>query len=294
MGENEITKELKRLNATVERLVEGLVGHSKNWKTMLPRGYRAYRIEVREGSLNITGIKNITRTRFSDLIGIENVINTVKRNTRQFLKGYPAHDLLIYGPRGTGKSSCVRALLNEFEELRMIEVEKKALLFLGEIQALVRREPHRFILFCDDLSFHDSEDEMLRLKTLLEGGIEERPGNIIIYATSNRRHLVPEKLKENILQQDEELHPSEAIEEKISLSDRFGLRLGIGVFTPEMYIEIVKHYMKQQGVGDADEILIREAMNWATAHGNFSGRTAEYFVRDLIGKRLLEEGSENT
>ncbi|RMG02649.1 MAG: ATP-binding protein [Nitrospirae bacterium] len=292
MHNNEILSELKRLNASIERLVKGIVGILNDGETVLPQDYRAYRIEVRGAGLKVTGIDNITRTRLSELVGIDNVINTVKRNTRQFLKGYPAHDLLIYGPRGTGKSSCVRALLNEFEELRMIEVEKKALLFLHEIQALVRREPHRFILFCDDLSFHDAEDERLRLKTLLEGGIEERPGNMIIYATSNRRHLVPEKQNENIPQQDEELHPSDALEEKISLSDRFGLRLGIGVFTPELYIDIVKHYMKLRGLGEADEGVIRDAMNWAMAHGNFSGRTAEYFVRDLIGRRLIEDPSK--
>jgi hypothetical protein len=286
---NEITEELRRLNRAIERLLERFL-HPE--KPDLSGGYRTFRAEMRKGFLCLKEIKRHSPTRLSDLVGIDGLIEVLRRNTLQFVKGYPAHDVLIYGPRGTGKSSAVRALVNEFDSLRMIEVEKDALFHLHDIQEMVAGEEGRFILFCDDLSFSDGHEESLKLKSLLEGGLEARPENLLIYATSNRRHLMPERFSENLPPGDDEIHPAEGLEEKVSLSDRFGIRLGTTVFDMNLYLEIVRHYFRKYGMGEMTEETERDALRWALSHGNYSGRTAEQFVRDLRG-RLLLEGDSN-
>ncbi len=287
---DEIIDELRRLNSAIERLMERFIPPEKPDLCGVCRTFRA---EMRGGFLSLKEIKRPSPIRLSDLVGIDSLVEVLRRNTLQFVKGYPAHDVLIYGPRGTGKSSAVRALVNEFDSLRMIEVERDALFHLHDIQEMVAGEEGRFILFCDDLSFSDGHEESLKLKTLLEGGLEARPENLLIYATSNRRHLMPERFSENLPAVDEEIHPSETLEEKISLSDRFGIRLGVTVFDRDKYIEIIRHYLEKYGMGEMNEEVERDALRWARSHGNYSGRTAEQFARDLRG-RLLLEGDNNS
>lgn len=225
----------------------------------------------------------------ADLLGIDPVLIRLRQNTRQFVHRLPANNVLLWGARGTGKSSAVKGLLGEFAGagLRLIEVRKEDLFQLPAITELLRPHPYRFILFCDDLSFDESEVDYRELKALLEGGIEARPENLLIYATSNRRHLLPERLSDNT--GGEEIHPEEAIAEKISLSDRFGITLGFYPTTQEGYLEIVRHlaHGRQLPIGEAE--LAADALEWAMLRGARSGRVARQFIDDLTGRLLLQD-----
>ncbi len=211
----------------------------------------------------------------------------MRQNTRQFVHGLPANNVLLWGARGSGKSSAVKGLLGEFAGvgLRLVEVRKEDLFQLPTIAALLRPQPYRFILFCDDLSFDESEVDYRELKALLEGGIEARPENLLIYATSNRRHLMPEHLRDNT--DRDEIHPEEAIAEKISLSDRFGITLGFYPATQDIYLAIVRHLAKQRQLPIDDVALVEEALQWAMLRGARSGRVARQFIDDLTGRLLL-------
>ena len=224
-----------------------------------------------------------------DLLGVDYAKSELIRNTRQFAAGRPANNVLLWGERGNGKSSCIKGLLKMFAPLgvRLIEVQRWDLLSLPAIIHCLRGIPYRFILFCDDLSFSEGEADYRGLKTLLEGGIEARSDNILIYATSNRRHLMPEPMTDNT--GSEEIHPEEAVSEKLSLSDRFGLTLGFSRFDQETYLAIVKHYASQMNLPLKGEKLRREAILWALYSGGRSGRAARQFVDDLVGK-LAEDG----
>ena len=204
----------------------------------------------------------------------------------------PANNVLLWGARGTGKSSAVKGLLGEFAGvgLRLVEVRKEDLFQLSAITELLRPYPYRFILFCDDLSFDESEVDYRELKALLEGGIEARPENLLIYATSNRRHLMPERLSDNT--GGEEIHPEEAIAEKISLSDRFGITLGFYPTTQESYLEIVRHLANGRQLPLGDGELAAEALEWAMLRGARSGRVARQFIDDLTGRLLLRDQPE--
>ena len=223
-----------------------------------------------------------------DLLGIGRTLETLNRNTLQFVKGYPANNVLLWGERGNGKSSAIRGLLKTFakEGLRLIEVRKEDLWQLHAITALLRGRPFRFILFCDDLSFDESEISYRELKAILDGGLEVRPRNVLIYATSNRRHLLPEHFPEN--SPTGEIHPQEAVSEKISLSDRFGLRLGFYPMDREVYLEIIRHLAERRGLRiDRDELVI-QAERWGLRQGGRSGRAARQFIDDLSGRLALE------
>ena len=221
---------------------------------------------------------------------IDDQKSRIDANTRQFLAAQPANNVLLTGARGSGKSSLIKALLNEYaaKGLRVIEVEKGDLMDLPDIVELLEGRPERFIIYCDDLSFDAGDATFKALKVVLDGSISCAPDNVLIYATSNRRHLMPEYFAENLESErvGEEIHPGEAVEEKISLSERFGLWLSFYPFDQDAYLNIVAHWLEHFGCS-ASEInqAEREALNWALMRGSRSGRVAWQFAKDRAGKR---------
>jgi len=226
-----------------------------------------------------------------DLQGIDQQRRTLETNTRQFLAGLPANNALLWGSRGTGKSSLIKALLHRYhgDGLRLIEVEKQHLTDLAEIVDQLWDRPEKFILFCDDLSFEADEDGYKALKAVLDGSISAPADNVLVYATSNRRHLLPEYQRENLDARHigDEIHQGEAVEEKISLSERFGLWLSFYPFDQDTYLRIVNHWLQQLGTELNPEQVRAEALRWALAHGSRSGRSAWQFARDLAGRSAL-------
>lgn len=232
----------------------------------------------------------------TDLVGVDRQKQLLEANTEQFVKGLPANNALLWGARGTGKSSLVRALLSAWKDagLRLIEIDKSDLVHLPALVAQISDQPWRFLLFCDDLTFEAGDSAYKTLKTVLDGSVEVTPDNLLLYATSNRRHLLPEHRSDNQAANmvDGELHPGEAIEEKIALSDRFGLWVSFYPFTQEHYLEVVRHWLaamaSQHGLEwQWDDELQRQAIRWATARGNRNGRCAWQFARSWVGKALL-------
>ena len=228
--------------------------------------------------------------RLADLQGIDDQKERVVANTRQFVAGRPANNVLLTGTRGSGKSSIVKAVLNEFSGrgLRLVEVDKDDLVDLPDIVDLVQGRKERFVIFCDDLSFEAGESGYKALKSILDGSVAAPPDNVLIYATSNRRHLMPEFFAENLETKHigEEIHPGETTEEKISLSERFGLWVSFYPFDQDHYLAIVAHWLRTFGVDDAAIAAAeREALNWALSRGSRSGRVAWQFAKDLAGRR---------
>ena len=223
-----------------------------------------------------------------ELVGIDDLRDEVVRNTSQFVKGFPANNVLLWGERGCGKSSLVKGMLKLFgsQGLRIIELKRWDLMSLPLIMSIVRDVPSRFMLFCDDLSFDEGEGDFRALKTLLDGDIEERPENILIYATSNRRHLMPERMSEN--SGDLEIHPEEAVGEKLALSDRFGLSLGFYCLDQDEYLTVVREYARKRKLALTDDELCVKALQWARFTARRSGRSARQFIDDLEGKMLLQ------
>jgi hypothetical protein len=216
-----------------------------------------------------------------DLVGIDDIRDEVIRNTSQFVASLPANNVLLWGERGCGKSSLVKGLLKMFARWDIMA--------LPQIIGLLRDAPFRFILFCDDLSFDDGEGDFRALKTLLDGDIEERPSNILIYATSNRRHLMPERMSDN--SGDSEIHPEEAVGEKLALSDRFGISLGFYEFEQDEYLAIVRGYAASRKLPLSDDEVCDKALKWARLTARRSGRSARQFIDDLEGSLLLAESS---
>ncbi len=231
----------------------------------------------------------------SDLLGIEQQKERVAQNTRQFVQGRPANNVLLTGARGTGKSSLVKALLNEHAKdgLRVIEIGKPQLADLTHIVPLVAERPERFILYCDDLSFNDEEPGYQALKAALDGSVVALSDNLLIYATSNRRHLMPEYMQENLATRHigEEVHPAEGVEEKVSLSERFGLWVSFYPFTQDEYLAIAAHWVDQLGGLPFDEPTRRGALQWALSRGSRSGRVAYQFARDWVGRQCPRSGA---
>ncbi len=223
------------------------------------------------------------------LRGIERQKNLVDQNTHQFVQGHPANNVLLTGARGTGKSSLVKAMLNKYAPagLRLIEVEKHDLVDLHDIVEKVCERPERFILYCDDLSFESGEPAYKALKVVLDGSIASASDNVLVYATSNRRHLMPESMQDNrdTRHVGDEIHPSESVEEKISLSERFGLWISFYPFDQEQYLDIVQRWLVHFSIGDMDARVREAALQWALGRGSRSGRVAWQFARDWAGKQ---------
>lgn len=229
-----------------------------------------------------------------DLLGVDAQKQALLTNTAQFVRGLPANNALLWGSRGTGKSSLIKAVLKVFHDrgLRLIEVDKHDLAGLPEIVERIEGRNERFLIYCDDLSFEAEDPSYKTLKAMLDGSLSAPPDNLLIYATSNRRHLLPEYQSENQAARivDGELHHGEAVEEKISLSERFGLWLSFYPFSQEQYLEIVVHWLHRLGARiDDGEPLRLEALRFARARGSRSGRVAWQFARDFAGRQGLQE-----
>ena len=267
-------KLFSRLNDLLDR-VETLLPRSQKLET--DGAFRAYR--WRDHSLE--GIVNFDRVDKQTLLHIERQINLMSRNTTQFLQGKPANNALLWGARGTGKSSLIKAQLTEFDDNRLcvVEIPKTATGELFEIIKVLGQDGRKFILYLDDLSFESNDDSYKALKACLEGSLQPQPDNVLIYATSNRRHLMPESMKDNLdsTMVDGQLHPSDSIEEKISLSDRFGLWLSFHPFTQDQYLAVVEQTLKSRKQKMSEDARL-EALRFATSRGSRSGRIAFQFV----------------
>ena len=256
----------------------------------------AFRWRKQNGRGHVEPIQHVHRIALRDLQGIDAQKQLVEANTRQFVEGYTANNVLLTGARGTGKSSLIKALLNKYAPrgLRMIEVEKRDLVDLPDIVECIYQRRERFVLYCDDLSFDADEPGYKALKVVLDGSIAAASENCVIYATSNRRHLMPEYMQENLEYKHvgEEIHPGEASEEKVSLSERFGLWAAFYPFDQGDYLKIVAVWLEHYKAPDAhSEAVQRAALQWALQRGSRSGRVAWQFARDWAGKeRMKSEG----
>lgn len=254
------------------------------------KGAVAFRWRKRNGLGWLQAVAKPHPIRLADLNNIDDQKERIALNTRQFVAGKPANNVLLTGTRGSGKSSLVKAVLNEWSPkgLRLIEVDKDDLVDLADIVDLLHGRPEKFVIFCDDLSFEAGETAYKALKSVLDGSVAAPPENVLIYATSNRRHLMPEYFSENLetTRVDDEIHPGEATEEKISLSERFGLWISFYPFSQDDYLNIVQHWLRHFGI--SEEVIAgceREALNWALGRGSRSGRVAWQFARDLAGRQ---------
>ncbi len=234
-------------------------------------------------------VARTSRVELELLRGIDRARDTLLANTRRFARGLPANNALLWGARGMGKSSLVKAVharvCAERPELKLVEIQREDLPSIGRLLALLRAVRQRFLLFCDDLSFSRDDEHYKSLKAVLDGGIEGRPENVLFYATSNRRHLMPREMIEN--ERSSAINPSEAVEEKVSLSDRFGLWLGFHPCSQEEYLAMVRSYCAAFGIGIGEEEMRAEAIEWQATRGARSGRVAWQFVTELAGRQGL-------
>ena len=232
-------------------------------------------------------VPRVNRVDMSLLLGIDRARDTLLENTRQFARGLPANNALLWGARGMGKSSLVKAVhaavVEEGQALKIVEIHREDLTSVGRLLNLLRQSGSRFVLFCDDLSFSHDDQHYKSLKAVLDGGIEGRPENVVFYATSNRRHLMPRDMIEN--ERATAISPSEATEEKVSLSDRFGLWLGFHPCDQDEYLAMIRGYCDAYGIGITQEALRAEAIEWQATRGARSGRVAWQFFTDLAGRR---------
>lgn len=268
------------------RCLEELAGYYRRAGSGLFGRYGAFRWESPGGRLE--GIAEPDPIRFEDLIGYQSQRQEVLDNTERFLAGLPVNNMLLYGDRGTGKSSTVKALLNRYRDrgLRLVEVSKSALGDFPVIIRQLRERPLRFIIFVDDLSFEESEVEYKELKAVLEGGLESRPSNVLIYATSNRRHLVRERFsdREPVPGQDGDVRGNDTIQEKLSLADRFGITVLFPTPDQALYLDIVRGLAEQRGLSLGRHELERRALLWEAWHNGRSGRTARQFIDHISGE----------
>jgi uncharacterized protein len=280
---------LKRAESVLARL-EAVLPHAltaPDWSASI-----AFRYRKRAGSGYIEPVQHVATIRLDALVEVDAQKERLVRNTEQFVAGHGANNVLLTGARGTGKSSLIKACLNQFAPrgLRLIEVDKTDLVDLPDIVDLVAERSERFIVFCDDLSFDEGEPGYKALKSILDGSISQSSDNVLIYATSNRRHLLPEYMKENLTYQhteDGEVHPGEVIEEKISLSERFGLWISFYPFSQDEYLAIVAQWLRGFGVSESAIAEARpESLVWALERGSRSGRVAYQFAKDYSGRHV--------
>jgi predicted AAA+ superfamily ATPase len=264
---------------------------------------QAFRWRKLRGTGYLFAVNTVHRIRLDDLHGVDEQKAAIAQNTRQFVSGNSANNVLLTGARGTGKSSLIKAVLNKFASkgLRLIEVDKDDLVDLPEIVDLVRERREHYIIFCDDLSFEADEPGYKHLKSVLDGSVSGMPDNLLVYATSNRRHLMPEFMQENLdakHDSDGELHPAETTEEKVSLSERFGLWLSFYPFDQDHYLAICNHWLMELGLTQQQcEAARGDALRFALQRGSRSGRVAWQFARDHAGKlagKLTTKHAENT
>jgi len=276
-----------RAEALVDRL-EAVLPHpltAPDWSAST-----AFRYRRRGAGGRLDPVRHVATIRLASLVEVDAQKEKLVRNTEQFVAGKSANNVLLTGSRGTGKSSLIKACLNEFAPrgLRLIEVDKTDLVDLPDIVDLVAERPERFVVFCDDLSFDEGEPGYKALKSILDGSVAESSENVLIYATSNRRHLLPEYMKENLSYrhtEDGEVHPGEVVEEKISLSERFGLWVSFYPFSQDEYLAIVAQWLRFFAVGDdAIAAARQESLVWALERGSRSGRVAHQFARDYAGR----------
>jgi len=289
------------MNVAFEQLLVRAEGLLVRLEALLPHAATApdwaasvaFRYRKRAGSHTpgvLEPVRHVASIRLTDLKEVEPQKERLLRNTQQFVAGHGANNVLLTGARGTGKSSLIKACLNEFagQGLRLIEVDKADLVDLPDLIELVSGRPERFVVFCDDLSFDDGEPGYKALKSALDGSVAAAGDNLLIYATSNRRHLLPEYMAENLTYQhtaDGEVHPGEVVEEKISLSERFGLWISFYPFTQAEYLAIVAQWLQHFGVDAAAITAARqESLVWALERGSRSGRVAQQFARDYAGR----------
>jgi len=278
---------LQRAEGVLARL-EAVLPHAAlapDWQASVAFRYR------RRGQAGVLEpVRHVATIRLDELREVEPQKERLLRNTEQFVAGHGANNVLLTGARGTGKSSLIKAVLNELSPrgLRLIEVDKADLVDLPDLVDLVAERPERFIVFCDDLSFDEGEPGYKALKSVLDGSVAQASDNVLVYATSNRRHLLPEYMKENLSYQhteDGEVHPGEVVEEKISLSERFGLWVSFYPFTQDEYLAIVAQWLRSFGVTEAAIAAARqESLVWALERGSRSGRVAQQFARDYAGR----------
>jgi predicted AAA+ superfamily ATPase len=251
----------------------------------------AFRYRKRGGHGMLEPVRHVAAMALDDLCAIDDQKEKIQRNTAHFVQGLPANNVLLTGARGTGKSSLIKACLNAYapQGLRLIEVDKADLVDLPDMVEVVASRPEKFVVFCDDLSFEDGEPGYKALKSILDGSVAAATPNVLIYATSNRRHLLPEYMKENLSYthtDDGEVHPGEAVEEKISLSERFGLWVSFYPFSQHEYLSVVNQWLGHYGVPAAEFDQARpKALVWALERGSRSGRVAYQFARDYVGNR---------
>lgn len=249
----------------------------------------AFRWRRRHNSGFIQPVPRPHQITLKDLHGVDNQKRLVDQNTHQFVQGFSANNVLLTGARGTGKSSLIKAVLNQYagNGLRLIEVEKDHLVDLHDIVEQIAQRPERFIIFCDDLTFDRDEPGYKALKVVLDGSVATVSDNVLIYATSNRRHMVPEYMRDNLDTRHvgEEVHPSETVEEKISLSERFGLWVSFYPFDQDQYLEIVRCWLAGFGFTEMNDELRRAALQWALGRGSRSGRVAWQFACDFAGRQ---------
>ncbi len=287
MSESE--KFFLRANAILDRLERYLPGNNRldfNTKSATCWSYN-------ETNNQLEAISRQTEITLDDLLCIDKQKRQLVENTRQFINGLTANNALLWGPRGTGKSSLIKALLNQYQDdgLRLIEIQRDDMKKLPEICDLIYDQPDKYLLFCDDLSFEEHDQGYKTIKVMLDGSIKQTPDNVLIYATSNRRHLIPEKMQENLESGfvDGELHYGDTVEEKLSLSERFGLWIAFHPFNQNQYLSLV-HYWLGKYV-DIDNSLTNDqrqsALQWALEHSSRSGRCAMLFARDWAGKSKL-------
>jgi len=288
-----MTDKFDQLIARAEQLISRI-------ESVLPRPLSApdwsaaiaWRYRRRSGGHGVLEpVRHVAGMRLSDLKEIEAQKEKIQRNTRQFVDGRTANNVLLTGARGTGKSSLIKACLNSYaaQGLRLIEVDKADLTDLPDIVEVVSDRPEKFIIYCDDLSFEEGEGGYKALKSILDGSVAAATPNVLVYATSNRRHLLPEQMKDNLsysTSADGEIHPGEVIEEKISLSERFGLWVSFYPFSQDEYLAIVAQWLSALGVAPQDiEAARPQALVWALERGSRSGRVAYQFARDFAGRQ---------